>query len=339
MAHLHKLRAEIDQKMEAFFAEKISDTNKDAPEALPLAKVVNEFTMRRGKRVRPLMTIAGHSSITGNLDDPRLIKASLSVELLQSYLLIQDDWMDGDKLRRGKPSVHAGLLSDYPSAHTANSIAILVSDLASAFAEELLIDSGFESEACCRAMRSYSKMHQDVIYGQYLDVAGTGAIELVHHLKTASYTVTGPLLIGAELALANDEQRDTLRKFGDKLGLAFQLKDDLIGTFGKSTSTGKADDNDLKSGKRTALVDELLRRLDEREAQEIRTLFGQSQISDENVQQLRELMIDKEVESTIESKAQALSREAIEILDSSQLQDPGKNLLLELSEMLTNRKY
>jgi geranylgeranyl diphosphate synthase type I len=267
------------------------------------------------------------------------MSACLAVELLQSYLLIQDDWMDADRLRRGKLAVHYGFLAEYKNEHLANSVAILVSDLASAFAEEIMSHSGFDAEPVRRAMRTYSRMHQSVILGQYLDVSGNSTVDLVHQLKTASYTVIGPLLLGAELAMAKKSQLHTLREFGHKLGVAFQLKDDLIGTFGNSDATGKATDADIRSRKRTALTAELFRQADPGEHTALAQLLNPENMNTTDIQRIRQIFVDRGIRESIEIRAQSLADDAIKILRDSNLSVQGKDMLLTLTDMLTRRTH
>ena len=339
MVQIDKLRAQIEHGLDAFFERKLQDVSKECPDAGSLVCTLQEFTMRPGKRIRPLMVLAGHSSISGEVGDPSVINASLAVELLQSYLLIQDDWMDADKLRRGKPAVHYGFLAEYKHEHLANTVAILVSDLASSFAEEIISHSGFEAEPVRRAMRAYSRMHQSVILGQYLDVSEKSTVDIVHQLKTASYTVIGPLLLGAELAMADESQLHTLREFGHKLGLAFQLKDDLIGTFGNSDSTGKATDADIRSQKRTALTAELFRQAEPAEHAALTELLNQENMNVADIQRIRNILVDRGIRDTIEVRAQTLADDAINILRGSNLASEGKDILLTLTEMLTRRTH
>jgi geranylgeranyl diphosphate synthase type I len=181
----------------------------------------------------------------------------VGIELLQVYLLIHDDWMDDDDVRRGGPSVHASLRERLGDRALGDAAAILAGDLASAYAQEALFETRLAPENVLRAGRAYARIQEEVVLGQLADLRPSASIELVHALKTASYTVTGPLAVGACLAGATDAQLVELARFGRPLGIAFQLRDDLLGVFGDPSATGKPIYGDLRQGKRTALVAEM----------------------------------------------------------------------------------
>ena len=337
MSEIRNIRAEIDAKLHVFFERKLEGMGPEMAPVLPLIHLVQEFTLRTAKRIRPLMVYAGFVAADADSDSSQVLDAALAMELLQSYLLIQDDWMDADILRRGQPSVHHALKNQYDE-HLANTVAILASDLASAYAEELIITANLNQDAVCAAMAVYSRMHQDVIFGQYLDVTGQGDVDLVHRLKTAAYTVRGPLLIGAELAQASDEQKSLLTTIGEQLGLAFQLRDDLLGTFGSSKKTGKAADNDLQSGKRTALIKELLLRLDDNEGAKVQALLDRGTLSDEELAELRQNIEDSGARQAVEERVNTLSTGALEALEASTLTEKGVRFLRAIVDLLIQRQ-
>jgi geranylgeranyl diphosphate synthase type I len=202
-------------------------------------------------------------------DEPDLLgvcdPAMIAMELLQAYLLIHDDWMDDDDVRRGGPSVHVVLRERFGSKALGDAGAILAGDLASGFAQEALLESDVAPKRVVRAARVFATIQSDVVRGQIAEMGLAGSkgggkrptVETVHALKTATYTVTGPLLLGAALAGADDAGFAALERFGRPLGIAFQLRDDLLGVFGDPSATGKPVGNDIRQGKRTALVDEL----------------------------------------------------------------------------------
>lgn len=341
MSQIEEIRALIEARLQDFFQAKLDELMPEMEVVRPLIGLVQEFTLRPAKRIRPLMIYAGFIAVASEsqseADCAMALEAAITMELMQSYLLIQDDWMDEDALRRGQPSVHYGLQKQYVE-HKANSVAILASDLAAAYAEELLAYANFEPDAVAAAMRAYSSMHQDVIFGQYLDVTGQSQIDLVHRLKTASYTIRGPLLIGAALGQANDPNKSALKDFGEALGLAFQLRDDLLGSFGHSKRTGKAADQDLRSGKRTALISEVLIRLNDVESQKVRAMLERGDLNAEEITKLRQAIQDSGARQAVEQRVKMLSARSMQILEESSLTNSGKALLGELVNLLVQRQ-
>src|SRR5438477_172938 len=160
---------------------------------------------------------------------------SVGVELLHAYLLIHDDFMDRDEVRRGGPTIHAALGGD----HLAGSVAILLGSLCQAWAWELVLATPVVPERALEAARLLATSLQEVTVGQTLDVVATQAPPLdpagvleVQRLKTGSYSFELPLRLGALLAGAAPPVLDALSRYARPLGQAFQIADDLLGTFG-----------------------------------------------------------------------------------------------------------
>ena len=131
----------------------------------------------------------------GALDD--VLSACSALELLQTYLLVHDDWMDRDDVRRGGPSVHAALRAQVGDAHLGDALAILAGDLGSAYAWELLFGTKIMQPPTPEVLRAFSTIQREVVLGQQLDVMGSPEVGLMQRLKTGSYTVRGPLRLGA----------------------------------------------------------------------------------------------------------------------------------------------
>jgi geranylgeranyl diphosphate synthase type I len=158
----------------------------------------------------------------------------------------------------------------------------------------------------------------------------------MHALKTASYTARGPLLVGAILAGAGAPQRGALERFARPLGIAFQLRDDLLGTFGDPRATGKPAGTDLVSGKRTALVLELER---DGEARALASrVLGVAVARKEDVAALVELLDRSGARARVEARLEALTREALRELDAAPLAARGKAVLAPVVKALCARE-
>ena len=162
------------------------------------------------------------------------------------------------------PAGHAGDGADFGSA-----VAILIGDLALAWADDLVNEAGLEPAARARFAPVWAAMRTEVLGGQLLDINGeaggdetVAAALRINRFKTAAYTVERPLHLGAALAGADDALVAALRTYGTDIGIAFQLRDDLLGVFGDPAVTGKPSGDDLREGKRTVLIAEALRRAD-----------------------------------------------------------------------------
>lgn len=236
-----------------------------AVELLPVFDAVAQLTLRGGKRFRAALLVLGYRVARtwrgAVIDEVQVLPAALAMELLQTYLLVHDDWMDEDEVRRGGPSVHAALRQHYDDAKLGGAGAILAGDYASALSLQLLGESRVPAEALLGAYQLFAAMSRDVVLGQSLDVLVDGEpaalprlVERTHAWKTASYTTVGPLVVGARLGGATHAEIEALRAFGEPLGVAFQLRDDWLGSFGDEQITGKSALTDLRVGKKTCLL-------------------------------------------------------------------------------------
>lgn len=269
---LKDVRTRVDADLAKWLAPKVSAAAAISPPVGHAAEAVRDLSLRGGKRMRAALVAVGYQAYATRGGAPRTrgnekdweicVPAMIANELLQSYLLIHDDWMDDDDTRRGGPSTHVVLRERWAQKQLGDAGAILAGDLASGWALEALLQSEVAPERALRAARAFARVHSTVVTGQLAEMTAdpnslVPTVETVHDLKTSSYTVTGPLHIGAALAGANDDA--ALTRFGRPLGVAFQLRDDLLGTFGDPSVTGKPIWNDVRQKKRTGLVAELLR--------------------------------------------------------------------------------
>lgn len=247
----------VNARLRELFADKRAHANQLSPRAHELVDAVAELTIRGGKRIRALLIYAGFRASArqdSELAWEDVATLGAAIELLQSYLLMQDDWMDGDEERRGGPSTHAAFTRQVRDPQLGASLAILAGDIAIGYAFELLLATRFPQHRRADALTAFTDMHSEVVFGQQLDLLGHDEITLTHHLKTGSYTVRGPVALGALLGDATQEQLHVLENFARPLGLAFQLRDDLLGAFGDPSVTGKPVGRDLRDGKKTALL-------------------------------------------------------------------------------------
>ncbi|MCA9610425.1 MAG: polyprenyl synthetase family protein [Myxococcales bacterium] len=328
----------MDARLGEYLDEKRAAARALAPEAEELVEAVAALTMRGGKRLRPALLSAAFSAVAPGRDPAVTVDAQASLELLQTYLLIHDDWMDRDDERRGGPSVHAALRAAHGGEdHLGASLAILAGNLASACAWELMT-RGEHSRAVERGLvEEFLRMHQEVVYGQQLDLLATSDVSLMQQLKTGSYTVRGPLLLGAVLGEATEAQREALLAYGRPLGEAFQMRDDLLGTFGDAEATGKPTSSDLREGKRTALVLAAQRLGDAAALAPLTRVLGRRDAAEAEVDAAREVLVSTGAKAEVEARLDALVDAARAALEVDVLAPPGVERLGELAERLGRR--
>jgi geranylgeranyl diphosphate synthase type I len=338
--------AHVNARLAAFFAEKRREADALSPRAKELVDAVAELTMRGGKRLRACAVYAGFRAVRADLTD--LSGSSLAgldlttdvaaaIELLQSYFLIQDDWMDDDEERRGGPSVHAALTQRSGDAKLGASLAILAADLAVGFAFELLHGAKFPAERAAAARAAFTTMHLEVVCGQQLDLLEHADVKLTHHLKTGSYTVRGPLKLGALMGEASEEQLLAIERFGRPTGIAFQLRDDLLGTFGDSRATGKPAGHDLREGKNTALIAEARVTLEGDARERLEQVLGRRDASAADLREAAQTLMVSGARSRVEAQLDAQLSEAEQALSAAPLVPAGVALLRELLSKIAAR--
>jgi geranylgeranyl diphosphate synthase type I len=326
---LARIRPEIERRIESRFDAKVARTRTYGPDVAAMVEAARDLTVRGGKRFRAGLIAAGFLVAAGEGPLEAAIDAGVAFELLQTYLLIQDDWMDGDTTRRGGPSVHAALTTRLGDAQRGASSAILASDLTWGLALETLSSIDLPAPRLLEVFRLFLRVHEDVVIGQQIDMLGKAEdVEAMHDLKTGSYTVRGPLLLGAALAGAPNALREGLVRFAAPIGIAFQLRDDLLGTFGDPAETGKPVGNDLVAGKRTALVAEAHRLASENELSALVRVLGRPDASEGEIRTATTVIVSSGARRAVEDRLHALCDEAEAISAGLDVSAAGHALLM-----------
>jgi geranylgeranyl diphosphate synthase type I len=334
---LRFVQATVEERLRKLFEKKEAQAGMMHPALPALVDTIRDLTMRGGKRLRPALLVAGFHSIAPDQDLDAVLDAAVAAELLQTFLLIHDDWMDQDETRRGRPSVHVMLSAKYGGIHTGASAAILAGNLAAAYAWEALTSAAFPAEMVRLAVHAFWEMEEQVAFGQFLDIVGSSAVETVHVLKSASYSVRGPLRVGALLGGGVESQLEALDRYAWPLGNAFQLRDDLLGTFGDPEETGKPVGNDLRAGRRTALVVDALEAKDDIDLSILVSSLGNPDTTPEEATAVARLLEDCGSRRRVEAALQECVDQALQALDSAPLDPHGVILLRALAERIAIR--
>ena len=338
---LARIAARIEQRLDRLFTEMSLDKG-DAifSSSLPplLLDQVRDLTLRAGKRFRGVLVICGATLFDEGADeDPNVLDAAAALELLHTYFLIHDDIMDEDDMRRGGPSVHAALGQSTGDEKLGRDLAILCGDLACALHERLLANLSGSGPRGALANSVFSQMHLDVIHGQTLDILGDTDAEEVASRKTASYTTVGPLAIGASLGGASQEQLVLLARMARPLGVAFQLRDDLLGVFGKPEVTGKSVGNDLRKGKRTYLIQKALAEAGRLDRLAVEAVYGDATASDEAVSLAVEALAASGARRACEDRIDRLVKQSLDELAGLPYLAGGVELLVTVAGILGRR--
>jgi geranylgeranyl diphosphate synthase, type I len=333
-----RVRPQVEARLRTWLDARVAAARSHGPDAGLVADAVRQLTLRGGKRMRAALLAATYEATGGERGAEAVVSVGAALELFQSYLLIHDDLMDGGAVRRGGPSVPV-LMREQFGAARGDAMSILAGDLAAAWAQRLFFEAELPSDRLARAALDLARVHEDVIAGQVLDMGSAAndarQVEAMHSLKTASYSVHGPVVIGARLAGAPEDQIKALAAFAEPLGIAFQLRDDLLGAFGDPVAMGKPASADLREGKRTALVVDALR--DARAADALARVLGRRDASDDDVREAVARIDACGARARVEARIGDLTRESRAALARAALAPAGRTLLEPAIDALTER--
>lgn len=303
---------------------------------------------------RAVATAGGGTSIAPDA----VITASAALEIFHAAALVHDDVIDRSDTRRGRPASHRAWEAEHRATAWAGdaeefgrSAAILLGDLLVAWSDDLLEEglADVESPRAHRARTEFARMRREVTIGQFLDVAEESAYVVapvdthpdralrVASLKSARYSVQHPLQLGATLADADDEQYRALAAFGHPIGLAFQLRDDVLGVFGDSAVTGKPVGDDLREGKRTLLIAYARASLPAGALRIFDELVGERDLTPEQVAHLQQTIVDTGALARVEELITDWAAEADRALRGARLGHGAVGDLRDLARAATVR--
>ncbi|MFF6995344.1 polyprenyl synthetase family protein [Streptomyces sp. NPDC008313] len=312
-------RARVDGVLHRFVAEEADQLAAIDPALAPVATRL-EAAVADGKRLRAAFCYWGWRAV-GQPDGDALVRAAASMELVHAAAVVHDDLIDDSSLRRGRPTAHValrGAVRGRPRAVTAaRSLAMLVGDLLMGLAGQLFATSGLPAAFLARARPLWSVLARELVAGECLEILRTGAdpdtaasLKVIRY-KTAKYTVEHPLLIGGALAGAGERLREGYSAYGLPLGEAFQLRDDLLGLFGDPDRTGKANADDVRGQRPTALLAETWRLAGEGDRKRLRALLGRRDPDGDGLRAVREVMSRLKTPDRIEAMITARVEEAL----------------------------
>lgn len=252
----------VQAELEAFFAERSRDAMRFGAQFERLWELARENSLG-GKLLRPRMLLEVFDTLRPDgIGWRTAVELSVAVELLHLAFLLHDDVIDGDLLRRGHPNLVGTLVEDHGDLNWAHSSAILMGDLLTSASHLRFARIDTTREVRQRVLDHLERIVTETVAGEHADVGlSVGVIEPdiatvvdMTTWKTAAYTCELPLRLAAILAGAPPALEETLAAIGRRLGLVYQLQDDLLSTFGEASLHGKDRWSDLREGKQTALV-------------------------------------------------------------------------------------
>ncbi|MFA1547511.1 polyprenyl synthetase family protein [Actinomadura chokoriensis] len=344
-----RIRKEVDEALLGFVDRQRPALLAISDDLGPLLSALDAL-LGGGKRLRPAFCYWGWRAAGGE-NAPGIVAAAASLELLQASALIHDDVMDSSDTRRGQPSAHRRFEAlhrsqAWPGDAEAfgGGAAILLGDLCLAWSSEMFETCGLDADRLRRGRAVYDVMRTEVMCGQYLDMLeGTRGLATVAtalrvvEYKSAKYTIERPLHLGAALAGARPDVTAALTGYGLPLGIAFQLRDDVLGVFGDPAATGKPAGDDLREGKRTVLIALTQERASAAQAAAMRRRLGDPALDRPGVDELRTIIEETGGLAACEAMIERYLRDAERILDSAPITAEARDALAELAVAATTR--
>lgn len=343
----------IGEQLRRYLHARRAETAYIGSDYAALISALEDFVLNGGKRLRPAFAYWGWRAVADAEPDAHVLLLFSALELLQACALVHDDVIDDSATRRGRPTVHVHFAATHRDRQWRGSAerfgisaAILLGDLALAWADDIVFGADLPADTQRRVRRVWADIRTEVLGGQYLDIvaeaSASESISLpmnVATFKTACYTVTRPLQLGAAVAADRPDVQAIFDRLGTDLGVAFQLRDDVLGVFGDPKVTGKPSGDDLRSGKRTVLLAEAMELADKSNplaASLLRSSIG-APLTESQVAELRDVIESVGALAAVEQRIATLTQRALAELAAAPVSDAAKAGLCELARMATDR--
>jgi geranylgeranyl diphosphate synthase, type I len=293
----------IDMSILKFFNRKKRDSGDDF--ARGIYDALEEFCLREGKRIRPLLLLSSYLGYEGGKARfADVLDIAAMVEMMHSFLLVHDDIIDKSSVRRGRDSLHVVFQKKYRTMaavdSTGSDVALVAGDMLYFNAIEMIARVRFNQKIKDAFLMMFSRTYEMTSIGQIMDVLHSlsSSIDekesramLIGTYKTAYYTIYYPMAMGYILAGMDDKNElARIKKFALSLGLAFQIRDDVLGVFGAENKTGKSSDSDLKEGKLTILIENTMKNLTPLKKKEFNKLFFKKNKSSDDIKRLKRII-------------------------------------------------
>jgi len=315
-------------------------------------EVAGDILMRfvaGGKCLRSTFMYLGW--LAGAQDSDEALFASAGLELLHAFALLQDDVMDAASARRGRPAAHIQFSQWHRNRQLSGSAerfgesaAILLGDLCLIWAEQMLRESGMDHRRLQQAWPRYDAMRTELALGQFADLASDirdlpsmDTVLEVARRKSGNYTVRRPLEIGAAMSGCSDRTLSGLGRYGEAVGQAFQLRDDLLGVFGAETVTGKPSGQDLIERKATSVVIAAHDLADPPTRRQFTELMNTGDLDDNAIERWRTLIVTTGAVQRIEDMISSRVSSALNELDDLRIGESVRAGLANMAAVCTER--
>jgi geranylgeranyl diphosphate synthase type I len=344
LSYIKQTTKQINYTLEQFAHKVKEETSAVSQHLVPLIEILNQAS-EGGKRLRAILVVLGYEVYTNTFTED-ILKPAIAFEIFQTAILVHDDIIDLSPTRRGKPTVYKQLEATKNHSHYGVSQAICLGDIGMFLAVRLVSTSNFDSEKRLKAVNSFVNTLLYTGIGEMLDVElpylqtvkEESDVLAIYLHKTAHYTITGALQLGATLGGATDEYLAHLAVYGNNLGIAFQIQDDILGIFGDEEQTGKSTVSDIEEGKITLLYLFALKKATVAQKSLLENYYGKGQISEEEANKIRKLFIDTGALAYCETQKETYVAQALSLLDNITQNITHQTLLKDFANLMIQRK-
>lgn len=307
----------------------------------------SHFVLRPGKRIRPFLLVLTYNGYSDNDAENNALKLAAVIEIMHAFLLVHDDVIDESLLRRGEPTLHKIYESKFENEKLGKDLAIIVGDIISFYLLGVLSELNIEGRTFKKVLKLFSDCYVKTGYGQLLDILYTGRLDetiltddipaKISLLKTAYYTFIHPMLFGYYLSGRNDEKEiKTLTEIGKLVGIAFQYRDDIIGTFGGD----KKSVNDIVEGKATILIKKTAEKLSSEKKMTLFDIISKKEKTQEEIELIQSLILESGALTETVNEINILVLKALDLLEELFMKERSKeeikrilNKILEIPQI------
>ncbi len=350
---LENYKDRLQPFLEKYFKEKLRKAGSIDPLAKESVRLIRDFTLAGGKRIRPAVLYYAYLGC-GGVDEDRIVEASMSIEMIHSFLLIHDDIIDKDDTRHGVKTLNAEyrgiaqkLFPNTDAEHFGNSMAMIAGDLAGSMASEIMFTAKYEPEVIIKVLHKL----QDIVYvtipGEMVDVileakgvATEEEIMRMYEGKTSRYTFEGPSHLGALLANSSKDVLENFTDYSMPLGAAFQIRDDVLGVFGDQEKLGKPVGSDIIEGKQTLLVIKVKEFGTTVQKNRMEELLGKENITEKEIDEFRQIVTESGSLDYANNLSKNLVNDSLLALGKIKMQNKDSEIFFEgIAHFIVNRQH
>lgn len=341
-----------DTHIQRYCEERKANARHISPRYVALWDSIESLLLAGGKRLRPHLLITAYLGYAKDGMINTVLPAAVAQELLHSAMLVHDDIIDRDTVRYGVQNISGQYDTAYKlfiednteRAHMSLSAALLAGDILLSDAHRMLRSVDRPEELVNQATEILSRSVFEVVGGELLDTevaflpSGIINAETIATFKTASYSFTGPLTMGATLAGASEGELYLLTQLSEQLGIGYQLRDDLLGIFGDENKTGKSTSTDIVEGKRTFLIEQFEAIASSEQRSEFFSLFHRTNATPAELEKARELLIVSGAKEHVERHIDTLRESAYELISQLDIDEPARQELKSITKKCLQRE-